>query len=82
MKQVKNIMKYINYLQMRRKIFDDYMLKYLNDLLGIKLIFYNPSRMLQLSEFVLKLRSSVRVVLTIFSEDRSKISSDHPFHFL
>ena len=37
---------------MCRKIIDDYWLQYLNDLFGIKLIFYDPSRMLQLSEFV------------------------------
>ena len=40
-----------NFLQMRRKIIDDYCLWYLNELFGIKLIFYDPSWMLQLSEF-------------------------------
>ena len=42
---------------MRRKIIDDYRLKYLNDLFGIKLLFYDPSRILQLSEFVRTPRS-------------------------
>ena len=36
----------MNYIQMRRKMIDDYRLKYLNDLFVIKLIFYDPSRML------------------------------------
>ena len=37
---------------MRRKIIDDYMLLYLNDLFEIKLIFYDASLILQFSEFV------------------------------
>ena len=44
---------------MRRKIIDDYRLSYLNDFFEIKLIFYDPSCILQLSEFVWTLRSSV-----------------------
>ena len=37
---------------MRRKIIDDYILKYLNDLFEMKLnFFYHPRRMLQLSNF-------------------------------
>ena len=32
------ILSNINYIRMRRKIIDDYLLKYLNDLFGIKLI--------------------------------------------
>ena len=46
----------------------------------MKSIFYDPSRILQLSEFVWTLRSSVKVVfnnfLIINATDRSKISSD------
>ena len=34
---------------MRRKIIDDYRLKYLIDLFEINLFFYDPSRTLQLS---------------------------------
>ena len=37
---------------MRRKITYEYRLQFLNDLFGIKFIFYEPSRVLQLSEFV------------------------------
>ena len=42
----------MNYIQMWRKIIDDYKLYCLNDLLEIKWIFYGLSRMLQLSQFV------------------------------
>ena len=38
---------------------------------------YDPSRILQLSEFVWTLRSSVWIFLLIDATDRSKISSDH-----
>ena len=66
---------------MRRKIIDDYCLQYLNDFFGIKLIFYCPRRMLQLSDFVWSLRSSVLVIFNNFvlidTTDRSKICSDH-----
>ena len=47
---------------MWRKIIDDYRLKYLNDLFEIKLIFYDLRHILQLSEFVWMLCSSVYVV--------------------
>ena len=69
---------------MRRNFFEDYRL------FRIKLIFYDPSRMLQLSEFVWTLRSSVLVVFNNFllteeqieiklvaRTDRNKISSYH-----
>ena len=54
----------------------------LNDLVRIKLIcFYDPSRMLQLYEFMFTLGSSVLVVSNNYllkdATDRSKISSDH-----
>ena len=49
---------------MRRKIIENYRLLYLNDLFGIKWSFCDPSRTLQLSEFVW---SMVLVVLTIIS---------------
>ena len=48
----------INYIRMRRKIIDDYCLKYLNDLFGIKLIILR-FELLQLSEFAWTLGSSV-----------------------
>ena len=41
--QITNIMKY-QLIRMRRLKVDDYRLHYLNDLFGIKLIFYNLSR--------------------------------------
>ena len=44
---------------MLRTIIDDYKLQYRNDLFGIKLIFYDSSPLLHLSEFVWTLRSSV-----------------------
>ena len=44
---------------MRPKIIDEYWLLYLNNLFGIILIFYDQSRMFQLSELVWTLRSSV-----------------------
>ena len=54
----------------------------LNDLFRIKLIcFYDPSRMLQLYEFMFTPGSSVLVVFNNYllkdATDRSKISSDH-----
>ena len=56
------------------------MLKYLNDLFEIKLIFYGLSCMLQFSECVWALSYSVWDVfnnfLLIDATDRSKISSD------
>ena len=58
----------------------------MNDLFGIKLIFYALSRMLQLSAFVLTLRSSVWVVfnnfLLIDATDRSKITSNQKRFFI
>jgi len=48
------------------KNIDDYRLQFLNDLFGIKLIFYDPSCMFQLSEFAWTLRFSVRVVFNNF----------------
>ena len=66
---------------MRRKKIDDYSLQYINDLFGIKLIFYDPSRILQLSEFARSLRSAVLVVfnnfLLIGATDSSKITCNH-----
>ena len=71
----------INYIRTRRKIIDDYCLEYKNDLFRIKLIILRSSSMLQLSEFVWTLRSSVKVVyikfLLIDATDRNKISSNH-----
>jgi len=65
---------------MRRKIIDDFKFKNLNDLFDINLIFYHPSGMLQLSQFVWTLRYSVQVVfnnfLVVDATDWSKISSD------
>ena len=53
--------------------------------LELNWFFYDPSRMLHLSEFVWALRSSVWVVfnnfLLIDTTDRSKISSNHSFQF-
>ena len=43
-------------MQKWRKIIDDYRLLYLNDLLEIKLIFYDPNHGLQLSQFGWMLR--------------------------
>ena len=64
---------------MRRKIIDDYRLKYLNDLFEIKLIFYCLC-MLQFSEFVWALSYSVCDVfnnfLLIDAAYRSKFISD------
>ena len=51
---------------MRRKIIDDFKFKNLNDLFDINLIFYHPSGMLQLSQFVWTLRYSVQVVFNNF----------------
>ena len=42
LKKIKLLRK-INYTRMSRKLIDDYWLKYLNDLFGIKLVFYCPS---------------------------------------
>ena len=50
---------FFNYIRMRRKIIDNYRLKYLNDLFDINLIFSDPSRISKLSEFAWTLRSSV-----------------------
>ena len=44
---------------MRRKKINDYKLLYLNDVFEIKLIFYYPSLILQLSDLVWTLNSSV-----------------------
>ena len=46
-------------LKVCQKIIDDYRLIYPKDLFEIKLIFYDPRRILQISEFVWTLRSSV-----------------------
>ena len=51
---------------------DDYTSKYLNNLFDVNLIFYDPSRILQLSEFLWTLRSSVLAVI---------IFRRKPFHF-
>ena len=63
----------------------DYRLQYLNDLFRIKLICFDQSRMLQLSEFVWTLRSSGLVVsnncLLIDATDRSEINNDHNRQF-
>ena len=64
---------------------NDDCLKYLNDLFYIKLIFYYPSWLLQLFEFVWTLCSSAWVVnnfLLIDATDRSKISSDQKRFFI
>ena len=44
---------------MRRKTIDDYRLYYLMICLELNRCFYDPSRILQVSEFVWTLRSSV-----------------------
>ena len=44
-------MKYQPYTNASKKI-DDYSMQHLNDLFGIKLIFYDPSRILKLFKFV------------------------------
>ena len=71
---------------MWRKIIDDYRLYYLNDCLKLNRFFYGLSRMLQLSEFVWILRSSVLVVfnnfLLIDATDRSKVKSDQKRFFI
>ena len=77
LKEIKKILWNINYIRMRRK---------LSMRIGCNIwmicleFFYDPSRILQLSEFVGTLRSSVVVVfnnfLLIDATDRSKISSD------
>ena len=58
----------------------------MNDLSEIKLIFYGLSSMLQFSEFVWALRSSVWVdfnnFLLLDAKDRSKISSDQKRFFI
>ena len=51
-------MKYQLYMNASKKIYD-YRLLYLNDMYGNKMIFYDLSRILELSEFVWTLRSSV-----------------------
>ena len=75
----------INNLRMRRKIIDDDWMWYLNDLFGIKLIFYDLSWILQLSEFLWTLRSSIWFVsnnfLLIDATERSKIISDQKHLF-
>ena len=87
-KSVKNVfLKNINYIQMWRKIIDDYRLLYLNDVFEIKLIFLRSiSRMLQFSQFVWTLSYSVWDVfnnfLLIDVTDRSKISSDQKRFFI
>ena len=68
-------------VRMRRKINDDYLLSYLNDLfLELNWFFYDPSWMWQLSEFSWTLCSSTWVVFNNFlhkdATDRSNISSD------
>ena len=64
----------------------DCTLQYLNDLFEIKLIFYGLSRMLQFSEFVWALRSSVWDAFNNFlltdAMDRSKVSSDQKRFFI
>ena len=81
----------INYMRMRRRKIDEYR-KGCNIwmiCLEINRIFYDPSWILQLSEFVWTLRSSAWVVfnnvLIIDATDKSKISSDqnrNPFKTL
>ena len=76
----------MNYIQMWRKIIDDYRLYCLNDLFEFKWIFYGVSRILQFSEFVWALNYSVWDVfnkfLLIDATDRSKISSDQKRFFI
>jgi len=75
-KPISKILWNINYIRMRRKIIDYYCLQYLNDLFGSK---YDPSWMLQLSEFVRTLRSSAWGVFNDFflidATDRRIISN-------
>jgi len=70
---------------MWRKIIDEYRLQYLNELFEIKLIFYYPSRGLQLTEFVWMLCYSALAVFSNFllidETDRSEISSDQKHLF-
>ena len=79
---------------LRQKV-QGYRLLYWMICMELNWFFYNPSRMLQLSEFVWTLRSLVLVVFNNFflidATDRSKISSNQkrlffaaslcPFHF-
>ena len=71
---------------MRRKIIDDYRIQCLNYLFDINFIFYDPSRMFQLPQFVWTLRSSVWDVFNNFlhvdATDRSKITSDQKRLFI
>ena len=71
---------------MWRKIIDDYRLQFLNDLFEIKLIFYSLRSMLQFSQFVWALCSSVCDVfnnfLLIDATDWNKISSDQKRFFI
>ena len=68
----------INYIQMRRK--KSLVIGCNNDLFGIKSFFYDPSRILQLFQFVWTLQSSVWVVFNNFllvdATNKSQISSN------
>ena len=72
----------MNYIQLWRKIIDDYRLEYLNDLFEIELIFFTIRvvyyNFLNLyGRYVLRYKSFLTIFLLIDATDRSNICSNH-----